>query len=609
MSNQNSWSGEFPLGGSANQIAAGRNADGQLEVFYVGTNSDLYRNTQTQANGLIWGGETAFSGDSAKQIAAAINKNGVLEIFYVGTNNDLYHNMQTAPNSGTWVGETHFPGTSAQQVVVGTNANGLLEIFYVGTNNDLYHNRQLTPGGQWGGEVRFANDSAKQIAVAQNKDGRLEIFYVGTNNDLYHNWQTQPDSTTWNGETHFQGDSAKQVAAARNADGRLEIFYVGTNNDLYHNWQTVAGSSVWFGETHFPNDSAQQVVVGTNSDGRLEIFYVGTNNEVYHNWQTAQSSLNWNGETVFLNHYAGSAASAKQIAVDTNADGRLEIFYVGTNNAIYHQWQTVATQGFGSNSNYILANSCKPILGLTVTIHVTQDIIAIANSGPTSGFGFQLNAYSPKGEKSAWQQYVLSLFGKEVVGAVDNWPLQGNNIINDFFDMASLPSAKIPAGYKLTISLQNDAQGNITGATYTVVDNNNHTVAKVNKVLTQISGVNSTDIAPIIAFELNLVGLVNAEGAVLSSGAGTFTYTATTPLTPLTSEPVCAESGYITAETANSSYGTLPGQASVSLTQSFSVSTATSAMRMREGIVRPGLIIPVGTVIPKVVSLPPKATS
>jgi len=121
--------------------------------------------------------------------------------------------------------------------------------------------------------------------------------------------------------------------------------------------------------------------------------------------------------------------------------------------------------------------------------------------------------------------------------------------------------------------------------------------------------VNSTDIAPIIAFELNLVGPVNAEGAVLSSGAGTFTYTATTPLTPLTSEPVCAESGYITAETANSSYGTLPGQASVSLTQSFSVSTATSAMRMREGIVRPGLIIPVGTVIPKVVSLPPKATS
>ncbi len=53
--------------------------------------------------------------------------------------------------------------------------------------------------------------------------------------------------------------------------------------------------------------------------------------------------------------------------------------------------------GLGSNSNYILFSGCKPLNGLSVTICVTQDIVCKSASGSTSGFGFQLNAYSPKG--------------------------------------------------------------------------------------------------------------------------------------------------------------------------------------------------------------------
>ena len=194
-----------------------------------------------------------------------------------------------------WAGETRFPKDSASQIAVAQNKDGRLEIFYVGTNNDLYHNWQIQPSvsdnANWAGETRFPKDSASQIAVAQNKDGRLEIFYVGTNNDLYHNWQIQPsvsDNANWAGETRFPKDSVSQIAVAQNKDGRLEIFYVGTNNDLYHNWQiqpSVSDNANWAGETRFPKDSASQIAVAQNKDGRLEIFYVGTNNDLYHNWQ------------------------------------------------------------------------------------------------------------------------------------------------------------------------------------------------------------------------------------------------------------------------------------------------------------------------------------
>jgi hypothetical protein len=280
--------------------------------------------------------------------------------------------------------------------------------------------------------------------------------------------------------------------------------------------------------------------------------------------------------------------------VDKN--GRLNIFWVdnaGAWNGPLLRADPVAppAAGLGSNSNYILFNNCNPVLGLEITINVTQDIVCQSASGPTTGFGFQLNCYSPKNETSAWQQYVVALFSSELIGAVDNWPVSGPNIINDFFNLTGTPNAnRLPAGWQIRISLQNDGHGNITGASYVVIDNLGNTKANVTKTLTSISGVTAADIAPITAFELNLVGPVNGESAVLSSGAGMIVYSASSPLTVLNVEPSCTESGYITAETANSFYGELSGSPSTVFTQSFAVSGETPMIR-KVGKVRPGLIV------------------
>jgi hypothetical protein len=576
------WHSEFPLGGSANQLAIGQNADGRLELFYAGTSNHLYHNWQIEPNSLFWFGETPFSGDSALQIAVARNADGRLEIFYVGTNNDLYHNWQTAPGSTTWAGETPFKGVKANEVQVARNADGRLEVFYRGTANHLYHNWQTAPGSAvWKGETAFSGDSALQMAVAQNADGRLEIFYVGTNHDLYHNWQTAANSTTWKGETPFANAKANEVEASQNQDGRLEIFYRGTGNDLYHNWQTAPNSTSWNGETPFASDSAKQLAVGQNAEGGLEIFYVGTNNDLYRNWQTAANSTTWAGETPFAN------SSANEVVVGKNADGRLEIFYRGTENHLSHRWQRPDPgTGFGGNSNYILYNNCSNITGLTVKIDVTQDIVCQANNGSISGFSFQLNAYSPKKEKSAWQQYIMVLDGKELIATIDNWPLTGDNLINDQSDILSIPSERIPAGYQLSIALQNDKQGNITGATYQVLDADGNSLANLTKTLTSHG---ASDLAPIIAFELNLVGPFNGEAALLSSGAGIFVYQADTTLTALTNEPPCAESSYFTDETANSVYGPVSALNGL-FTQTFNVTTNEAEIVHKVGKSRPPLV-------------------
>ena len=317
----------------ASQLCAGRNADGRLEVFSVGTNTLLYHNWQVAPNG-GWHGGLALGG-AAKQAAVGRNADARLEVFYVGTDNRIYHSWQVAPNGG-WIVDQPMGG-AAKQIAVASNADGRLEIFYVGTNDQIYHNWQVRPNDGWSGEYPMGG-AARQIAVGRNLDGRLEIFYVGTNNNIYHNWQLAPNSG-WNGEAPM-GGAARQLAVGSNADGRLEIFYVGTNNKIYHNWQ-LAPNNGWNGEAAL-GGAAQQITVGRNADGRLEIFYVGTDGRIYHNWQLVPNG-GWSGEGPMVGW-------ARQIEVASNADGRLEIFYVGTNTRIYHNWQLVPNGGWSGEN-------------------------------------------------------------------------------------------------------------------------------------------------------------------------------------------------------------------------------------------------------------------
>jgi len=243
-------------------------------------------------------------------------------------------------------------------------------------------------------------------------------------------------------------------------------------------------------------------------------------------------------------------------------------------------------RGLGSNSNYFLYSDCNPITGLSVTIDITKEIVS------DIGFGFQLNAWSPEGANCVWQQYFFRLGTAnnsplKVSLFVDNWPsadymksqnLGKGNLINHFEPMLTLPDAKLPAGYRLSITLKNDKDDNVNGIIYTILDKagkstdldvelESLTLAKSTGKTSQIT---SADLAPINSFMLVLVGPINGEHATLSSGAGTFTYTADRPLKVSGKDPQCTSATKtITTETSNSVYGSLPAGPSQRLTQSF----------------------------------------
>jgi len=219
--------------------------------------------------------------------------------------------------------------------------------------------------------------------------------------------------------------------------------------------------------------------------------------------------------------------------------------------------------GLKGNSNYCLYSGCNPITDLSVMIEVTENIVA------GGGFSFQLNCNSPLGANVRWQQYVIAFdpTGPAPVlsGSVNNWASNPKVPFIEPPPFLTLPghSPTLPAGYQLTITLANDANGNITGVTFTAVDNQGNISSQNNELPTVPSSV-----APIYSFELVLVGKTDAEYHYLTNGAGKIIYSATSPLTALSQEPGCSTTNG-TAEQSNSVYGELPEGSSTQVVQTF----------------------------------------
>jgi hypothetical protein len=239
--------------------------------------------------------------------------------------------------------------------------------------------------------------------------------------------------------------------------------------------------------------------------------------------------------------------------------------------------------GLGSSSNYILYSNCNPLTDVSVIIDINQSIDA------TNGFSFQLNAYSLNGFQTVWQQFVIALEPNsatplELICGVNLWteaeinstdPNQQPEMYIKVPQLPPLASPTLPAPYSFQISLANGTAGAvpncITGVNFTITDNTGAT--HTNFGLDFIGQLEwpPGDLAPITAFEVNLVGPDKSQPTVLSSGAGQFVYNATTPLTVLNQIPTqCTGTNTQTGETANSTYGPLPPGPSNIIHQAFS---------------------------------------
>lgn len=169
------------------------------------------------------------------------------------------------------------------------------------------------------------------------------------------------------------GGWASDIAIVTNPNVGWEKFHVGGSNVIY---RRLPGQP-W---TAIAGPRATRIAVAASTDGRAELFYIGMNGAVYHQWESTPGGgiSNWEA----LGGFAKEIAAARS--------GNLwEVYVVGGDNAIYratqsnHTWQRMS----GTWAYAVAAATSRD--GRVELFHIAsgRNIYHAWQSSPGSGFG------------------------------------------------------------------------------------------------------------------------------------------------------------------------------------------------------------------------------
>ncbi|HEY2392825.1 MAG TPA: hypothetical protein VGK22_16740 [Candidatus Angelobacter sp.] len=465
--------------------------------------------------------------------------------------------------------------------------NGQLNVYWVDNAGAWQGPGKIGPQG-------IANPGGFLTASRQFGLNQTDVFFVDKNGQLNVCWVVGAGAWQGPGKIGPAGIAPPGACVAASQQiglNQTDVFLIDKEGKLNVYWVLEAGA--WggpggIGPAGIANPGSHVAASRQFGLNQTDVFFVDKNGQLNVSWVFEAGA--WGGPGKIgparLAPAGCNLCASQQIGLNQtdvffmDASGQLNVSWVFEARAwggpgVRGNPLPAPSAGLGSNSNYFLSN-CSDIIGLSVTIDVTQDI-----SG-SDGFGFQVNCYSGSQDFDGAQQYLIFLSptgSPQLTAMVDNWHTTSSQLINTQPKLASLPAHTLPAGYKLKISLANDANGNITGATYQAWDNHGNSIGSTTITLLSLSGVTQADLAPIVAFQLNFVDDLNGGKTVLSSGAGLISYSATSEMSVLDTEPSCVDFNFSTAETANSKYGPLSSSASHTFTQSFSYDPTGAVIR------------------------------
>jgi hypothetical protein len=347
------------------------NQDGRLEVFATGQGA-IFNIAQIFPNAgwrETWGNKGSPS--SNVQIRAHVvgrNADGRQEIFAIGEN-ALWQKWQVAPNNG-W-SDWRTLGTPAADVsltdrfTVGRNQDGRQEVFAVGSDGNVWQIFQTVPNGGWSDWKKLGKPPAEirtsdRITVGSNADGRQELFAVGKDAAIWHVWQVAPNVgwSDWKSlgtprdQFGFPPQSPEppkdrdlsDPVVQRNADGHLEVFAPG-NGAFCNRWQErpILPGSPWRKEGWNAKPKPSDVVgiiwldAALNVEPHLETLAVGDDGALWNARQVNDPPFWSKWESLGMPE--AKIQQGGRLTIGTNQDGRLEVFVVGQDGAIWHTWQ------------------------------------------------------------------------------------------------------------------------------------------------------------------------------------------------------------------------------------------------------------------------------
>jgi hypothetical protein len=308
----------------------------------------------------------------------------------------------------------------AEGIALGRNQNGRLELVITvedtgsaDSDGAVWHLRE---DHEWSPQWRSLDMPLEPVlaggpAIARNQDGRLEVAAT-TKDALRHAWQTTPNGDEWRHDSLGRPKdlvmSRVSPAVAENKDGRIEAFVLATSvpgtveGGLYNIRQdpaAPAGWSPWL-ELGSPGTRIRhRPAVAPNKDGRLEVFVQGDSpapgdpGTVYRTRQDPTAPDGW---SPWAELESPQVALTGQPVVARNKDGRLEVFMLGTDGAVWHIWQTKPNGDEWAPQQWHPLEG-GPFSGLAVGAHADGRLVVFAVAKPS-------DSASPQQANAIWQR-------------------------------------------------------------------------------------------------------------------------------------------------------------------------------------------------------------
>ena len=323
-----------------------------------------YRN---QTSGSTWAGwvtnSSIFTGPLAT-CNSGIGGQKRLYLFNIGTNYHLFYNIATSstlPNGWIDLGALPSGANVAQPKVakLGLSPTSPLIVFastqsgyiwFKGTNSS---GNFPTSSSSW---IQIPSPAASDFDVCTKNDGTIFVAFRNPNTQYIS--VAIISSPTAVSNYYGQGllQTIGQIAVGKNQDGRMEIYTFTSGNPypiVNHSWENSVNSNNWSSWTTFFGPSGRtlnslvpfNLAVVSNSDGRLELFYQqNTAYNVFHTYQTAVNS-SWADESALypsgdqMHVYGPSLSAAK------GQDDKLYVAIRGQSSFVYMA-QTIPSQGW-----------------------------------------------------------------------------------------------------------------------------------------------------------------------------------------------------------------------------------------------------------------------
>jgi subtilisin family serine protease len=196
------------LDGLLTSVTAAKNANGTLETFGANRQGQLFFRAQTVAGdettwAPTWGQFTLPTGlpfaVRASTVAAGTDAAGRIEVFFLDTHGNIWTTQQSVANTDTWTPFAQLSDTDHRlmtELAVARHSDGRLDLVATDATDGVFH-RSQGAGGAFTSWSPLPAKTLFHLAAETNPDGTVQVAGVDNTGAMWQTRQDTPDSTTF----------------------------------------------------------------------------------------------------------------------------------------------------------------------------------------------------------------------------------------------------------------------------------------------------------------------------------------------------------------------------------------------------------------------------